>query len=600
MAERNHTLGDVHLPLGALVSEGIPLPQLRTRGLVDVALEFTARRRRALRPLRQRRSAIPSPTSDCSLLVQVISAHHGPRVAHGCVESKFQNSIPADRESGSFVSATFQEHSRSTMLAIGQSPRWKEILDLPFTPPLGDFSPTNLMQINETLRLSLFSERVVLRGSTVSLQRNDSGTAEFKRLFLGDLEIPFTTLYCNGGSEGLLEGVFRLRKPIVHLGADTKHGAVVIYLHLAIFLRPPLAAPARLPSVVSSLEEEKLISYGINWVQQLRIYLENISDVVKRPVDSHIPNRVIEVFGSNLQGDAVLICRYLKPQRPPPGVDTFERAARFVSLIPFLDDWQSFGCANLDIWCTSQEFLDIGAGDWEEHGILLHNFMWWLQLETDASTSIFDLYLVIGSGIPEGNTIYVLQRDHNHASLDGGSVILWNACSGHAFSALDPRCPLVDIGCIVAAGNIHANLQGVRALHLLSYDFGDGEVWRPFFASRPPNTIVCGNCVCMCNPGPVQMSRPSNLTSVQEYTLQYDAPDILRAEEIQNLITNEIKVLSVMLGSTHESLCIGPSATMSRETKRKAHVYFLQHRFFSAIAKVSCAYLHDLVFIFLF
>jgi hypothetical protein len=26
------------------------------------------------------------------------------------------------------------------------------------------------------------------------------------------------------------------------------------------------------------------------------------------------------------------------------------------------------------MWCTSQEFLDLGVGDWEEHAILLFNY----------------------------------------------------------------------------------------------------------------------------------------------------------------------------------------------------------------------------------
>ena len=80
---------------------------------------------------------------------------------------------------------------------------------------------------------------------------------------------------------------------------------------------PPLRVSGG--EVVSSLEEEGLIRYGVNWVQQLRLFLENISDVVKRPVDSRIQNRLIEVFGNNMQGDAVLILSLIhisEPTRP--------------------------------------------------------------------------------------------------------------------------------------------------------------------------------------------------------------------------------------------------------------------------------------------
>lgn len=47
---------------------------------------------------------------------------------------------------------------------------------------------------------------------------------------------------------------------------------------------------------------------------------------------------------------------------------------RFVGLIPFLDDFHLEGGGDdgdvdpdsLDVWCTSNEFIDIMAGDWEE------------------------------------------------------------------------------------------------------------------------------------------------------------------------------------------------------------------------------------------
>lgn len=49
-----------------------------------------------------------------------------------------------------------------------------------------------------------------------------------------------------------------------------------------------------------------------------------------------------------------------------------ERAARYVSLIPWVDDAQLFKDMP-DLTCLSQEFLDLGMGDSEEHAILLCN-----------------------------------------------------------------------------------------------------------------------------------------------------------------------------------------------------------------------------------
>ena len=78
----------------------------------------------------------------------------------------------------------------------------------------------------------------------------------------------------------------------------------------------------------------------------------------------------------------MFIDKYLCPQKPPVDVydptsqnnsKAIEKAARYVSLIPFVEDAVLFkDMPNLT--CTSQEFLDLGMGDDEEHAILLCNF----------------------------------------------------------------------------------------------------------------------------------------------------------------------------------------------------------------------------------
>jgi len=533
-------------PLTALVSEGHPLPQLRARGLIDAVLEYTARRRRSLRPSRQRRMTISS-ARDCSLLVQIISAHQVADFPLERTRDSDDIAKAAGNNSGKFVFASFQEHSRRTMLAMGRTPRWKETLDFPFLPTLGDFSPTSLMHVSDCLRLSLFSESIL----TTSAQRSqemyrDSST---RHKFIGDIEIPFTTLYSNSGVDGYLEGQFRLRTPLITICTGDFQGQspsmayeseATSYLHLAVFLRPPLTVPLKEPLVISSLEDERLIRYGASWIQQLRIYFENMNEIIKRPVDGRISKRLVQVFGNNMNGDAVLICRYLSPQAPPPGVSCLNQVARFVSLIPFLEDWKSFGCASLDIWCTSQEFLDVGAGDWEEHGILLHNLIVWLQLKGTTSDSASDeWYLVIGSGLPEGDTVYVMQKRKN---LGDDGVSFWNACTGDVFVANHRQSPLIDIGCILTAENIFANTQGDTSPHLLSYNIKDSTIWRPFFQDpSAQRDDWCVGCSCVCNPGPSRIPRPATLASIQDLHLRYDAPNIVHAEHIQVKLTEEIK-----------------------------------------------------------
>jgi coiled-coil and C2 domain-containing protein 2A len=91
----------------------------------------------------------------------------------------------------------------------------------------------------------------------------------------------------------------------------------------------------------------------------------------------------VKVFGDNIKGQSVLLCRYLTQIKPPRKVvdldmqrDDFyaiEKAARFVSMVPFIDDLTMF--QNMpDMYSSCQEFLDLGAGDYEEHAILLANY----------------------------------------------------------------------------------------------------------------------------------------------------------------------------------------------------------------------------------
>ncbi len=55
-----------------------------------------------------------------------------------------------------------------------------------------------------------------------------------------------------------------------------------------------------------------------------------------------------------------------------------EKAARFVSMVPFIDDLTMF--QNMpDMYSSCQEFLDLGAGDYEEHAILLANYFQYID-----------------------------------------------------------------------------------------------------------------------------------------------------------------------------------------------------------------------------
>jgi hypothetical protein len=73
-------------------------------------------------------------------------------------------------------------------------------------------------------------------------------------------------------------------------------------------------------------------------------------------------------------------------------VTTPEQGGRCVLLVPFADDWPSSNDGGrgtsmrrvVDIWCSTAEFLEIHAGDWEEHAVLPCNYLLHLGLGCGA------------------------------------------------------------------------------------------------------------------------------------------------------------------------------------------------------------------------
>ena len=152
--------------------------------------------------------------------------------------------------------------------------------------------------------------------------------------------------------------------------------------------------------------------------------------------------RRVPVFLENLECQSVFICRYLTPMKPPvqifePGradaAKALERAARYVSLIPWIDDSQLFKDMP-DLTCLSQEFLDLGMGDSEEHAILLCNMFAYIDRQSGAQEvgaseeSGIHSYIVYGQAVPDGNCWYVARRD-----VETSYVELWDPRSGECY-----------------------------------------------------------------------------------------------------------------------------------------------------------------------
>eukprot|EP00742_Colponemidia_sp_Colp-10_P008183 GILJ01008844.1.p1 GENE.GILJ01008844.1~~GILJ01008844.1.p1 ORF type:complete len:1598 (-),score=270.09 GILJ01008844.1:58-4851(-) len=407
------------------------------------------------------------------------------------------------------------------------NPEWNQILEIPFIPPARDWSPENLKNTTSQIYFLLFDELRV--GSAGDDREQDTTTFRRERRFLGSFSIPFTTLYFNPPR---MEGQFRLNRPLTLLGYqpqtlqanplitsdpyarmhmdygqlqqmqnlppvqrsyDTSgnfHNAPT-YLNVVMTLDPLLSLPIEPKiQVFPGFEEKKLLLFGTRFVSSVK----STSSVAKR---------YVAVFGTNISGQSVFICRYICPLAPPADIiqrndpHALEKAVRFVSLIPFVEDWQAFADLG-DLWCTSQEFLDLRAGDFEEHAILLCNYFLWL----DGLDSKYKSYVVLGTGVPEGNTCYVLRKH-----IDTGDAELWNASTGEVFTyrtgispesrsiwgnlfggtnrpKSDGKCPLINVGCVFNAENVWVNIQPSGEPASMTFDLNNKKRWKPFFATR--------------------------------------------------------------------------------------------------------------------
>lgn len=130
----------------------------------------------------------------------------------------------------------------------------------------------------------------------------------------------------------------------------------------------------------------------------------------------------------------------------------------------------------------------VGAGDEEEHAVALFNYLYYLSLKrgtiasaataagaaagggatTAAHTSTADdalresVFLVMGRAVPEGDTVYVMVRDHKRASPHSWgpeNFLMINPWTGYIYSAVDPNCPLRDVYLLATPNNVWANLQ---------------------------------------------------------------------------------------------------------------------------------------------
>ncbi|RWS23132.1 coiled-coil and C2 domain-containing protein 2A-like protein, partial [Leptotrombidium deliense] len=381
-----------------------------------------------------------------------------------------------------FVEVCFQRQTARTNTADGPQPTWNETLSLKFRAPNDDISPSSLITMTDFVYLNLFDEVVIKEESTAG--------ERLERRWLGSLKIPISTLYLNSK----VDGTFCLSTPPVllgyeydsklwNLGSNDVNGTNIQNTYLTLFLTidPTLQLPEPLALKCESNEDEDVLHQAQKWESETS---KNFND------------RSFKALAIDLSGKFVVVSRYLRPLKPPDDMiqnlsateEVMQRLARFVSLIPFVSDNMAlpgFG----DVWCTSSEFLEMLIGDEEEHAILLCNFFLYLGKRAG---------IVLGTGIPEGMTSYVIVWEYT-----GQEPSVWNPSTGVKYSVRDVYLPLNNIGCIFTAENVYANIQDHTHPIDLNYDVTKSSFWSPLFTKKFPNpglqSVQVNNQIALCN-----------------------------------------------------------------------------------------------------
>lgn len=207
-----------------------------------------------------------------------------------------------------------------------------------------------------------------------------------------------------------------------------------------------------------------------------------------------------------------------------PRMATVDAITRFVSLVPFLPDSQAFdrADASTDMWATTHQTLEMGAGDDEEHAVMLHNYLTWLEsgssraagssgaggaamiasstmlggalaagagptpttgMAPDMSTTGWMTYIVLGRGQPDGDAVYVMRQFRTPTTI---TTVLINASTGRAYFSEDDTCPLRSVGMVASCTNCWANIQTTTTPCRMSFDLDDARAWAPLFTPQRP------------------------------------------------------------------------------------------------------------------
>jgi len=431
----------------------------------------------------------------------------------------------------------------------GTNPEWNEMLELTFSSLSGDkFTKDELQDCTSVLYFNLF-DRIV--SASKVLQDYGEINVKMERRYLGSFELPLLTVFQNPGG---IEAMFQIKRPIVLFGYHTSLENPFVPFQLSKNVAPPALDPLIGTYLMMKVSLEPVLELPTEADAEYYPGFENprflfqgahsLAELKRKKIHK---NRYIRIFAENFEGQSVFLPRFITALAPPASFNidlttdkAINQVTRFVSLIPFVEDNQAFKDLP-DVWCGCQQFLDLCAGDYEEHSILLCNYFKFI----DQNRPERKTYLALGKGIPEGNTIYVCRRE-----LQTGEVELWNGSTGQGFSfsqrkygsnficcpifrgsrtvsnQQDYYCPLQSIGCLVDEEDIYINIQDVSDPNSIDFDVTNVKKWQPFLGKGPRRDAF--------------FLKDKTITSIQQ-PLFYEETPVRYAQDMQLQIEDYVR-----------------------------------------------------------
>jgi centrosomal protein CEP76 len=172
--------------------------------------------------------------------------------------------------------------------------------------------------------------------------------------------------------------------------------------------------------------------------------------------------RLVKIYAETEDGSYKAVSALVQPLKANRMLDSPLQAARFVSLFP-LEREETPGGTRNEVWYNMHTFMSRGAGDCEDHAVLLASLLLGFGL---------DAYVCVGTS-GEGPHAWVFTRG-------GEKPMFWESLTGMRMPIDDPRVHRMffKIACVFNYKAFYANTQVVDVVSSVNWDLDDDTAWK--------------------------------------------------------------------------------------------------------------------------